>query len=113
MNKIEIVGRLTADPILKIKGDKKFLNFRLAETPYKNAEPNFHECVAFDSLAEHIEGTCQKGERIQVRGTVTTRGTEKSVIVKKAALFIPIPHWKPNESNEEPLDEIPQEIPLD
>lgn len=81
MNKIELMGRLTADVELK-KATKKdgtdYARFSLA-VPRKNVKDktDFINCVAFGKLAEVISKYCKKGQRIIVCGSLQIDTVEK------------------------------------
>lgn len=81
MNRIELMGRLTADVELK-KATKKegadYVRFSLA-VPRKNVKDktDFINCVAFGKLAEVIAKYCKKGQRIIVCGSLQIDQVEK------------------------------------
>lgn len=81
MNRIELMGRLTADVELK-KATKKdgadYIRFSLA-VPRKNAKDktDFITCAAFGKLAEVISKYCKKGQRIIVCGSLQIDQVEK------------------------------------
>lgn len=84
MNKIELMGRLTADVELK-KATKKdgteYARFSLA-VPRKNVKDktDFINCVAFGKLAEVISKYCKKGQRIIVCGSLQIDTVEKDEV---------------------------------
>jgi single-strand DNA-binding protein len=69
MNKILLLGRLTADPEYKIteKG-KKITYFRLAVNNGEKFNPLFIRTVAFDDLADRSFKSLQKGSQVFVEG---------------------------------------------
>ena len=81
MNKIELMGRLTADVELK-KAEKKdgvsYARFSLA-VPRKMVKDktDFINCIAFGKLAETICKFCKKGQRIIVCGSLQIDTVEK------------------------------------
>lgn len=81
MNKIELMGRLTADVELK-KATKKdgadYIRFTIA-VPRKlvKDKTDFIDCVAFGKLAETISKYCKKGQRIIVCGSLQIDTVEK------------------------------------
>ena len=78
MNKLLLVGRLTADPELKeSKKDCFSCRFSIAvRRNYKNSEgeyeADFINCVAFNGQAELINDFCSKGQLVSVVGHIQT-----------------------------------------
>lgn len=74
MNNVSIVGRLTADPVLKdLEGGKKVTNITLAVSrPFKNHdglyETDFIPITLWQGLAESLTQFCTKGTQIAVSG---------------------------------------------
>lgn len=84
MNKVELLGRLTADEQVKYsQGDKPIAigRFNLAvNRKFKREgeqDADFVSCVAFGKTAENIEKYFHKGERIVVCGRLQTGKYEK------------------------------------
>lgn len=82
MNKVTLLGRLTADPELKVaqgnKGDFTIVNFSLAVNDKNNRERvDFFRCVAFNKLGEIIDEYFNKGSRILINGSLKTETYEK------------------------------------
>lgn len=84
MNKVELLGRLTADEQVKYsQGEKPIAigRFNLAvNRKFKREgeqDADFVSCVAFGKTAENIEKYFHKGERIVVCGRLQTGKYEK------------------------------------
>lgn len=84
MNKLLLVGRLTADPELKEnKKDSCSCRFSIAvRRSFKNSEgeyeADFINCVAFNGQAELIHDFCSKGQLVSVEGRIQTGSYEDS-----------------------------------
>ena len=74
MNRITLMGRLTATPELKEGNETKYCNFSLAVDRIKKGgnEPvtDFFNCTAFGQSAEFVSRYMEKGQRILVSGAV-------------------------------------------
>lgn len=86
MNRIELMGRLTADPELKKSEKEKaktYARFSLA-VPRKLEKDtvDFFDCVVFGRVAEALQKYCKKGNRIIVTGTIQTGSYENKDGVK-------------------------------
>lgn len=72
MNKIILIGRLTADPDVRIKGSTQWASFSLAVDRRfkKEGAPttDFFNCVAFGKLAELFNQYVFKGSKIAISG---------------------------------------------
>jgi len=79
MNKIEIMGRTTADVELqKSKDGKEYARFTLAvQRKLDKEKTDFLDCVAFGKIAEIIAKYVKKGNRIIVCGSIQTSIVEK------------------------------------
>jgi len=79
MNKVLLVGRLTADPELKLTGNNiAVVNFTVAvDRKYKDAngqkQADFINCVAWRQTADFIGKYFRKGQRIGLEGSIQTR----------------------------------------
>ena len=79
MNKVILMGRLTAQPELKkTNNGNSVLSFTIAvNRPYKNAQGNydadFISCVAFKQVAEFISKYFNKGDMLAIDGSLQTR----------------------------------------
>lgn len=83
MNKVTLIGRLTADPELRYtQSDKAYTRFTLAvNRSFKNesgeTDADFISCVAWDKRAETICNYVRKGNRIGIAGRIQTGSYEK------------------------------------
>ena len=70
MNKFNVTGNLTADPELKFANSsgKAYVRLRIAESRGEGKESNFYDVTAFESLAENIQDSLHKGDRVVVDG---------------------------------------------
>lgn len=75
MNKVVLIGRLTADPNLSYAAGTgtAVCRFSLAVTrPFKKDEADFINCVAFNKTAETIGQYLVKGRQIAIAGRIQT-----------------------------------------
>jgi len=135
MNKVELVGRLTKEPELKLtQNQTQFCNITIAcDRPFKNAngqrEADFINCVAWRETANFIQKYFHKGNRIGVTGSIQTRsyddndGTRRFIteVVIDGAEFVesaqstqpapaPAPEPIPEPAQDAPVGELPFEI---
>lgn len=70
MNKIILIGNVTADPNLgHTQGGKAYCNFSLAVSRQSSKdEVDFINCTAWEKTAEVIAEYCKKGSRVAVDG---------------------------------------------
>lgn len=74
LNSVSLMGRFVKSPELhKTNAGKSVTSFTLANDKKKDTEPNYIECVAWDSTAEHICRYCEKGQLVAVNGALQTR----------------------------------------
>ena len=82
MNKVELVGRLTKDPEVKLTSNQtQFCNFTVAvDRRFKDAngqrQADFISCVAWRQTASFIQKYFRKGSRIGLVGSIQTRNYE-------------------------------------
>jgi single-strand DNA-binding protein len=84
INKVILIGNIGNEPDVKTLQDgKKVARFSLAtKDNYKDAQGNikgdtdWHQLVAWGSIAELIENYCKKGASIYVEGKLKTRSYE-------------------------------------
>lgn len=79
MNTVALIGRLTAEPIVReTKGKEPILvaNFSLAVQRIGSEDADFPRCVAFGKTAEFLEKYGRKGLRIGVTGRLQTGSYE-------------------------------------
>ena len=69
MNKFTVTGNLAADPELKFSNaGKAYVRLRVAESRGEGKDSNFYDVTAFESLAENIQDSLHKGNRVVVDG---------------------------------------------
>ena len=79
MNKVELVGRLTKDPEVKLTSNQtQFCNFTIAvDRRFKDQngqrQADFINCVAWRQTAVFIQKYFRKGSRIGLVGSIQTR----------------------------------------
>lgn len=82
MNKVELIGRLTKDPEIRMTANQvAFCNFTLAvDRSFKDAngqrQADFINCVAWRQTATFIQKYFRKGNRLGVIGSIQTRNYE-------------------------------------
>ena len=89
MNKVLLVGRLTADPELKEVGKEgKVVNFTVAVgRSYKNADgeydTDFINCNVWNQVAENMSEYCHKGDVVGVKGSLQTSSYDDKDGIKR------------------------------
>jgi single-strand DNA-binding protein len=89
MNKVELVGRLTKDPEVKLTSNQtQFCNFTIAvDRRFKDAngqrQADFINCVAWRQTAVFIQKYFRKGNRIGLVGSIQTRSYDDNSGQKK------------------------------
>ena len=79
MNKVELVGRLTKDPEIKLtQSQTQFCGFTLAvDRRFKDSngerQADFINCIAWKERAVFIQKYFHKGSRIGICGSIQTR----------------------------------------
>ena len=78
MNKIEIIGRITADPAPQGEANKKHLNFAIAVDDGfgEKKKTHFFNCVAFGSTADFLARHLAKGMRVCLEGKLANNNYE-------------------------------------
>ena len=82
MNKVELIGRLTKDPEIKMTTNQTpFCNFTIAvDRRFKDAngqrQADFISCVAWRQTASFIQKYFREGSRIGICGSIQTRNYE-------------------------------------
>ena len=69
MNQVKLIGRLTRDPELNERGEKKVCDMRLAVNGPGNTPPLFIDVVAFGDFAES-SSELEKGSEVEVTGAL-------------------------------------------
>jgi single-strand DNA-binding protein len=82
MNKVTLMGRLTADPELKVikgnKADFTVCSFSLAvQDKYDKEKVDFFRCTAFNKVGEIIDEYFNKGSRILINGVLKNENYER------------------------------------
>lgn len=71
-NFVHLRGRVLRDSEVRhTKNGSPVLNFTLSVRDYKRDK--YVDCVAFDSVVDHLEGFMQEDEDVEVFGTLTER----------------------------------------
>ena len=79
MNKVELIGRLTKEPEIKLTSNQtQFCNFTIAvDRRFKDAngqrQADFINCIAWKQTAVFIQKYFHKGNRIGICGSIQTR----------------------------------------
>lgn len=131
MNKVELVGRLTKEPEVKLTSNQTaYCNFTVAvDRKFKdkdgNRQTDFIICVAWKQTATFIQKYFHKGSRIGLTGSIQTRTfddnegrtvyvTEVVVddveFVESASKTEPTTAPAPIPEPEEPVGELPFEL---
>jgi single-strand DNA-binding protein len=77
VNSVTLVGRLTADPVLKqLEENRKVCDLRLAVNDQKNQPPLFIDVATFGASAEACAKYLAKGRQIAVTGRLIYREWE-------------------------------------
>lgn len=77
MNCINLIGRLTADPIIVFSGETKIARYTLA-VDRSNKDTDFITCVCFKNGADFAERFLHKGVKVGVTGSLQTGSYEKN-----------------------------------
>lgn len=123
VNKVILIGNVTRDPLIKnTDNTKKIALFSLATNRYyktadgeNKSESEFHNCVAWGSLAERAEKFLTKWKLVYVEWRLRTRvidkedGTKsyKTEIVISSLIFL---NKKSDFESVDALDEIEEEM---
>jgi len=124
VNKVILIGNVTKDPLIKnTDGTNKMALFSIAtnryyKTPHgeEKSETEFHNCVAWGSLADRIEASLTKGKLVYIEGRLKTRVFDKedgsknykTEVVATSLIFL---NKKSDfDGGNDPLDEIDNEF---
>lgn len=78
MNKVLLIGRMTADINLKETSGGKTLGFFKLAVPKDNSkEADFIDCIAWDKTAENMQTYTHKGKQIAIQGHLQSNSYEK------------------------------------
>jgi single-strand DNA-binding protein len=88
-NNVHLMGRLTADPEVRVAGENKVTNFTVAinRPAKKDAHPeaDFVRCVAWNKDADFLEKYFGKGDRIGIEGRLQVRNYDDKDGNKRSA----------------------------
>jgi single-strand DNA-binding protein len=95
-NKVQLVGRLGADPEIKLYGeDKKLANLRLAVNDrYKNIkgewmdETQWFSLLAWSKLALYVEKYLFKGSEVAIEGRLVNKSFTDKAGIKRVSTEI-------------------------
>ena len=77
MNNVNLIGRLTKDPVSrKTQTGKSVATFTLAVNGYRKDDTDFINCVAWEKTGEIVQQYAHKGSQIGVTGALKTRTYE-------------------------------------
>lgn len=104
VNKVILIGNITRDPAIKsTENNKKVALFTIATNKYyktadweNKSESEFHNCVAWGTLADRAEQFLTKGKLVYLEGRLKTRiidkedGTKlyKTEVVASSLIFL-------------------------
>lgn len=85
VNKVILIGNITRDPAIKTtETGKKIAMFTIATNRYykdangeNKSEAEFHNCVAWGTLAERVESFVKKWKLVYTEGRLKTRIIDK------------------------------------
>jgi len=85
VNKVILIGNITRDPAIKTtETGKKIAMFTIATNRYykdangeNKSEAEFHNCVAWGTLAERVESFVKKWKLVYAEGRLKTRIIDK------------------------------------
>ena len=134
LNKVFILGNLTADPIVRsLPSGQSVANFGVAtnrifydKNGQKQQQTEFHNVVAFGKIAEIAQQYLKKGSLVLIEGRLQTRNWEDSAGNKRTRTEIiterlqlgpknlqPTPEINiPTEESIPPQEELKEEIPV-
>ena len=125
LNKVFVLGNLTADPIARaLPSGQSVVNFGLAtnrifydKDRQKQQQTEFHNIVAFGRIAEIAQQYLKKGSMVLIEGRIQTRSWQDSSGNKRTRTEIITERLQlgpraagkviPAEEKETPLEEIP------
>ena len=95
LNRLTLIGRITDDPELKkSKNGKAYTRFSVATTEVfgssdgKKESTEFHQCVAWEKIAQNICKYVKKGQSILVEGPIRTSSYTDENNVKKSVKLL-------------------------
>ncbi len=101
---VTVVGNLTADPDLRFtQGGKAVASFTVVQNNrvkdgdgWKDGEPTFFRCNAWEGMAENIAESLTKGMNVVVTGGMYTRAWEDRENNKRTSLELRVEAIGPN-----------------
>ena len=91
LDRLTLIGRITDDPELKkTKNGKAYTRFSVATTEVFNSSDGkkenteFHQCVAWEKIAQNICKYVKKGQSILIEGPIRTSSYTDENNVKKS-----------------------------
>ncbi|MCK4224783.1 MAG: single-stranded DNA-binding protein [candidate division Zixibacteria bacterium] len=120
LNRLTLIGRITDDPQLKkTKNGKHYTRFSVATTEVfgrsdgKKESTEFHQCVAWDKIAQNICKYVKKGQSILVEGPIRTNSYTDQNNQKKSVKLLNVLNVqfgsKPRAKNQETSAKAPDE----
>lgn len=125
MNKVELIGRITKDPEIKLTSNQtQFCQFTVAvDRRFKDQngqrQADFINCIAWKNTAVFIQKYFRKGNRIGLAGSIQTRSYEDQngqkhfiteVIIDEAE-FVESQNTNQAQSAA-PVDSVPSQTPI-
>jgi len=95
---VTVVGTIVAEPEMRfLQSGKAVANFTVAQNPrvkdgneWKDGEPTFFKCNAWEGMAENVVESLHKGDRVIVQGGMYSRAWEDKEGNKRSALEVRI-----------------------
>ena len=78
MNSVNMVGRLTGDPVIRVSttSENRTARYTIAVARRKKGETDFIDCVAWNQQADFAEKYLKKGMLVGVTGRIEVRNWE-------------------------------------
>ncbi|MBQ6628568.1 MAG: single-stranded DNA-binding protein [Methanosphaera sp.] len=93
LNQVVLVGRLTSDPKVEEKGDKKVTNVTIAiPRSFKNIDgtydTDFIKCTLYDNIATNTSEYCKKGDIVGIKGRLQNFDSEDTNVIAEKVTFL-------------------------